>query len=311
MDSIKRDFMLRNSGLVVMLMALAFGTASAQRPQKFHRLLPPGNYSGVTPLGDNRFALVSDKSETDGFFVVRMEIDTIKGRIARMENEGFRSSGLPNRDVEAVCFFPPEKTIFIAGEKDNEVYEYHLDGQRTGRRLQMPEIFKNADPNYGIEALTYDSLRHRFFLTSERPLKGDSLLRIQTFDDQLQPSRQYFYRADKPISRKYFHGVAELCALGDGRLLALERQIRVPKLKIGAQTVIRIYEVTPADSALLEKRLVREFSTRINLVSRRFANYEGLCQPFPGWLLLVADSQNRHKKLLRDWFLLMRLQDKR
>ena len=283
-------------------------SAFGQKPQKFHKVLPPGNYSGIAALGNNRYALVSDKSEEDGFFVLRIEIDSIKGRIAVLENEGFRSSGLPNRDMEGICYHPSTNTVFISGEQDNEVYEYTLDGQRTGRRLEMPDIFKKANRNYGLESLTYDTQRHLFFTTTERPLKGDSLLRIQSFGDDLKPQRTYLYRPDSPISRKYFQGVSELCALDDGRLLVLERQIRVPKLKIGASCNVRIYEVFPSEDTFLEKKLLTEFRTRINLTSRKFANYEGFCQVAPDLLLLVADSQNRFKGFLRDWFLLYNIQ---
>lgn len=293
---------------VICLLMLACLPAMAQKPQRFHKVLPPGNYSGIAPLGDDRYAMVSDKSEEDGFFVLHIVIDSIKGRIIAVENEGFRSSGLPNRDMEGICYRPSTHTIFISGEKDNEVYEYTLDGQRTGRRLDMPAVFKQAEHNYGLESLTYDKRRHLFYTTTERPLKGDSLLLVQSFDDDLSPQRLYYYRPDVPISRKHFHGVSELCSLDDGRLLVLERQIHVSKLKIGASTIIRIYEVTPSDEPLLDKRLLMEFRTRVNLTSRKFANYEGLCQPKPNLLLLIADSQNRYRKILRDWFLLRKIE---
>lgn len=280
--------------------------ASAQRPQRFHKLLPPGNYSGIASLGNDRYAVVSDKTQEDGFYVFRILIDTIRGRITEVENEGFRSSGMPNRDMEGICYLPATNTVFICGEKDNEVYEYSLDGQRTGRKLEMPEPFRQADHNYGIESLTYDAQRHLFYLTTEHPLKGDSLLRIQTFGDDLKAQRQYLYQPDAPISSKHIYGVSELCALDDGRLLVLERQIRIPRLKLGASTVIRIYEVRPAEEPFLEKRLIKEFRTHMNFFSRRFANYEGLCQLSPSLLLLLADSQDRYKGILRDWFLLVR-----
>ena len=284
--------------------------AGAQRPQRFHKLMPPGNYSGIAPLGNDRFAVVSDKTPEDGFYVFHILTDTVRGRITEVENEGFRSSGLPNRDMEGICYRPSTNTVFISGEKDNEVFEYTLEGQRTGRRLEMPEMFKRADHNYGLESLTYDAERHLFYTTTEHPLKGDSLLRIQTFGDDLKPLYQYFYRPDAPISRKHFYGVSELCALDDGRLLVLERQIRVPRLKLGASTIIRIYEVYPAEGQFLEKRLVKEFRTHMNLFSRRFANYEGLCWLSPRLLLMVADSQNRYKGFLRDWFLLLQEPDR-
>lgn len=290
----------------LLLASCSLSLLQAQTPQRFPKALPAGNYSGITPLADDRYALVSDKSEEEGFFVVRIVIDSIRGRIFSLENEGFRSSGLPNRDIEGICYCPSTNTVFISGEQDNEVFEYTLDGQRTGRRLEMPAIFKEADHNYGLESLTYDARRHLFYTTSERPLKGDSLLRIQSFGDDLNPGRFYFYRPDVPISAKHFHGVSALCALDDGRLLVLERQIRVPRLKLGASTVIRIYEITPADDPMPAKRLLREFRTRLTLTSRRFANYEGLCQPAPNFLLLVADSQNRYKGFLRDWFVVIK-----
>ena len=276
---------------------------TAQKPQRFHKALPPGNYSGITPLGNGRYAVVSDKSEEDGFFILHISIDSIKGNIASLENEGFRSCGLPGRDGEGICYRPSTNTVFISGEQDNEVYEYELDGRRTGRRLDMPAMFKEADSNYGLESLAYDERRHLFFTTSERPLRGDSLLRIQTFGDDLKPGRCYMYCPDEPL-RKYRQGVSALCILRDGRLLVLERQIRIPRLRLGASTVIRIYEVTLTDEPILQKRLLREFRTRLTLTSRRFGNYEGMCQAAPHQLLLIADSQNRYKGFLRDWFLM-------
>jgi hypothetical protein len=142
----------------------------------------------------------------------------------------------------------------------------------------------------------------------------------------------YLYEPDAPISRKHVYGVSALCALDDGRLLVMERQIRVPKLKVGAKTLTRIYEVgfndekqtAKQDSTkqqgstkqqdstkqqaptkgqdLLKKKLVTEFRTRLSITSRKFANFEGFCQVSPSLLLLIADSQNQYKGVLRDWF---------
>ena len=296
---------MKKTIVLLYLMVLWTSVIIAQKPQRFHKALPAGNYSGITALGNSRYAVVSDKSETEGFFILHIETDSAKGCITSLENEGFQSSGLPNRDVEGICYRPTTNTVFISGEKDNEVYEYTLDGKRTGQRLEMPDIFKKAGHNYGLESLTYDRKRHLFYTTSERVLKGDSLLRIQSFSDNLKPGFCYYYKPDEPISKKHFYGVSELCALEDGRLLVLERQIHVPKLKLGASTIIRIYETTPTDKPILEKRLVKEFRTRLSLTSRKFANYEGLCEIQGNRLLLIADSQNRFKGFLRDWFLII------
>ena len=274
---------------------------SAQRQQHFHKQLPAGNYSGICAIGNDCFALVDDKAPTDGFRLVRILFDADGQRISSLEDLGYRSSGLPNRDMEGICYRPSTNTLFISGEADNEVYEYTLDGQRTGRRLVMPDDVKRASHNFGLEALTYDAVNHLFFTTTERPLPGDSTLRILAFGDDLQLKHTYHYQPDAPVNRKYFHGVSELCALDDGRLLVLERQIRVPRLKIGAKTLIRIYEVSPGSDEHLQKQLVTEFRTRLSITSRQFANFEGLCQVSPSLLLLIADSQNQYKGILRDW----------
>ena len=175
---------MKKTIVLLYLMVLWTSVIIAQKPQRFHKALPAGNYSGITALGNNRYAVVSDKSETEGFFILHIETDSVKGCITSLENEGFQSSGLPNRDIEGICYRPTTNTVFISGEKDNEVYEYTLDGKRTGQRLEMPDIFKKAGHNYGLESLTYDRKRHLFYTTCERLLKGDSLLRIQSFSDK-------------------------------------------------------------------------------------------------------------------------------
>ena len=284
---------------------------SAQRQQQFRKLMPKGNYSGICPLGNGRYALVDDKAKSDGFRLAAISIDTTQQRITAVEDLGYRSSGLPNRDMEGICYRPSTQTLFISGEADNEVYEYTLDGQRTGRRLEMPTDIKRASHNYGLEALTYDARRHLFYAMTERPLPGEQVVRLMVFGDDLRLKHVYLYEPDAPISRKHVYGVSALCALSDGRLLVMERQIRVPKLKVGAKTLTRIYEVEAPTKGqdLLKKKLVTEFRTRLTITSRNFANFEGFCQVSPSLLLLIADSQNQYKGVLRDWFRLELLKD--
>ena len=277
----------------------------AQRQQHFRKQLPAGNYSSICAIGNDCFALVDDKAPTDGFRIVRILFNADGQRISSLEDLGYRSSGLPNRDMEGICYRPSTNTLFISGEADNEVYEYTLDAQRTGRRLAMPDNIKRASHNYGLEALTYDAVNHLFYTTTERPLPGDSLIRLLAFGDDLQLKREYLYQPDQPLSPKHIYGVSEVCALSDGRLLVMERQIRVPRLKIGASTLTRIYEVAPGSDEHLQKQLVTEFRTRLSITSRKFANFEGLCQVSPSLLLLIADSQNQYKGFLRDWFRLI------
>ena len=156
---------MKKTCLLLALMVPVLAAAQAVRvmkPQHFKRQLPAGNYSGIAPIGDDRYAVVSDKADGDGFYVFRLRIDTVQGRIVEAVNEGYRSSGLPNRDMEGIAYRPSTGTLFISGEADNEVYEYRLDGERTGRRLQVPAELQQAAPNYGLESLAYDVQARRF-----------------------------------------------------------------------------------------------------------------------------------------------------
>lgn len=305
-----------------------FTSVRVNRQQRFHRSVPPGNYSGITHIGGNRYALVSDKAAEDGFFIFRIDIDSVSGKIKNVVNEGYRTSGLPNRDMEGIAWFPAAGTLFVCGEGDNEVYEYGLDGRRTGRRLAVPhEYAAAAGGNYGLESLTYNAVTHRFWTTTESTLPADgqpaspshpvrNRLRLQSFGDDLQPAGQYFYETDEPAARKrplhYAMGVSELCALDDGCLLVLEREFfSSPSVIPHAGVSCRLYlvnpQAAPGPGAVLGKTLVAAFRTRLNLLRQNLANYEGMClgpklADGSRVLIMVSDSQNRYKGILRDWF---------
>jgi hypothetical protein len=289
------------------------GFLKLNRQQKFSRTIPAGNYSGITPIGNDRYAVVCDKS-VDGFFVFHLELDSLTGKILHVENEGFRASGYKNRDQEDIVFHPASRTLYICGEADNEIYEYSLDGKRTRHRLHSADRFRHLSHDYGLEALCYDSESGRFYAMSEHPAAEDSLIRLTAFDEVGTIIRQWSYRLDATPKKHYGRsvcGVSALCALGEGRLLVLERTIRVPRIKIGSWVETRLYEIIPTDDALLseqilEKRLICRFRTHMNLFRQNLANYEGMCvakheDGNSTILLLIADSQNQYHGLLRDW----------
>lgn len=305
--------MTRTHILIVALLCAVPLSVSAQllkanKQQKFPKDIPAGNYSGITPIGNDRYAVVSDKTE-DGFYVFHIDIDTVTGRILAVSNEGFFGSGRPSRDQEGIAWNSRSRSLYISGEADNCILEYSVDGKPTGRQLQVPPFFSRLSHNYGLESLCYDADVHRFYTISERPAQGDSLLFLTAFDDDGQPIGQYSYTLDPlPDKRKgtFLNGVSELCAIGDGRLLVLERTLRIPPLKIGSYADCRLYIVNPLDGRPLTKTLLHSFRTRINLLRRNFANYEGMCvarrlSDGSIILLMVADSQNRSHGILRDW----------
>ena len=260
------------------------------RQISFDAEIPPGNYSGITPIGNGLYAVVDDKMQ-DGFYVFSLRFNQ-RGELTSVYNVGFLDSGNANRDAEGIVFVPSTKTIFTSGEKRNDVFEYGLDGKPTFRELMIPDVFKKAKPNRGLESLAYNAITHLFWTTTESPLKEDSILRLQSFGDDLQPRESFSYRLDDPD-------------LDDGSLLILEREALTTKEKLGSWVNCKIYQVNPWNSS--DKHLVHEWKTSISLFHQDYANYEGMClgpklEDGSQVILLISDSQNRYSGFLSDWF---------
>ena len=305
------------------------------RQRSFQKSVPAGNYSGITWLGDDRYAVVSDKSSTDGFFVFRIDIDSVKGRIRRVANLGFRSSGLPNRDVEGIAWIPGRQTLMAVGEADSRIVEYGLDGNPTGWSLQLPP----AAMTHGYESLSYDSHSRRLWTmpeasasstqnvttgalsvheTFEVPsgaVRGALPLLSVSLDDTTHIATPYLYIPDAPRKkpargRPYVCGVSEVLTLDDGALLVLEREVWMARSGVRSAVWCKLYRVFPAEQLTdkpMQKQLVASWKTSFPSVPPRIANYEGMTlgprlADGSQTIILVSDSQNRYKGLLRDWF---------
>lgn len=302
----------------------------------FQKQIPKGNYSGITWIGGDRYALVSDKMPYSGFYIFQITLDPLSGDIVNMKNTGFYASSIPGHDEEDICFHPADSLLFIAREADNKIVGYDLRGHLTKKELTLPSVFKSAVSNYGIESLTYNAHTHRFWTTSESTLKEDGLqstfhnrvknrLRLLSFDDNLQLVSQFAYQMDEPVQQlnasNQAIGVSSLAALDDGTLLVLERQILVTKNKLGSFVINRIYSTKPdlegtktignhtltEKSPFLAKTLLLEWKTSLSIFHQNLANYEGMClgprlSDGSQVILLCADSQNQYGGILRDWF---------
>ena len=295
------------------------------KQRAFPKTVSAGNYSGITWLGGSRYAVANDKSPTAGFYLMTIDIDSITGELLSVREDTFLTSGQPNRDEEGICYVPQNQTIFVSGEKDQEILEYNLQGQLTGRKLNIPEVFKTSYSNGGFEALTYQVQTHRFWTTTEHTLKADgekpsierkikNRLRLQSFGDDLQPKEQYWYETDSTNIRKKkgrsILGVSGLVALDDGRIVVLERELYFPKQQIGSYSLVKLYLIDPSQcqpGEILQKTLLIAFKTKVNLLRRNFANFEGIClgpklTDGRQLLVLVCDSQNHYRGILKDWY---------
>lgn len=296
--------------VVLPLLAAAQITVSENKQKSFPQTVPPGNYSGITWLGGNRYAVVSDKAAHDGFFIFEIDVDSITGEILSAESREFKSAGLPSRDDEGIAYNPHTATILISGEADNVIKEYAMDGRPTGRAISPTPLYSRLPGNLGLEALSYNATTHTLWTCNE-----GSPVYVQTYDDSLKPQATYSYDLDAPVADKrkaqfYAHGIGTVCALDDGSLLLLEREFYVPKKKIGSFVNCKLF-LCPTNSFRdqqkpLAKQLLTTWRTRLNLTRRDIANYEGMClgpQLVDGSrvLILVADSQNQYRGVLKDW----------
>ena len=311
--------------LALLPLTLLAQEATLHKQRAFPKTVSAGNYSGIAWLGGTKYAIANDKSPTAGFYLMTIETDNLTGELLMVREDTFLTSGLPNRDEEGICYMPQTQTVFVSGEDDQEILEYNLQGQLTGRKLNIPEIFKTAYSNGGFEALTYQVATQRFWTTSENTLKADgqkptvkrkigNRLRLQSFGDDLQPKEQYWYETDSAVTRKHkgrsILGVSGLAALDDGRIVVLEREMYFPKKQIGSYSLVKLYLVDPTQQQpgeVLQKTLLAEFRTKVNLTRRNFANFEGICvgprlADGRQLLVLVCDSQNQYRGVMKDWF---------
>ena len=311
--------------LALLPLTLLAQEATLHKQRAFPKTVSAGNYSGIAWLGGTKYAIANDKSPTAGFYLMTIETDNLTGELLMVREDTFLTSGLPNRDEEGICYMPQTQTVFVSGEDDQEILEYNLQGQLTGRKLNIPEVFKTAYSNGGFEALTYQVATQRFWTTSENTLKADgqkptvkrkigNRLRLQSFGDDLQPKEQYWYETDSAVTRKHkgrsILGVSGLAALDDGRIVVLEREMYFPKKQIGSYSLVKLYLVDPSQQQpgeVLQKTLLAEFRTKVNLTRRSFANFEGICvgprlADGRQLLMLVCDSQNQYRGVMKDWF---------
>lgn len=300
--------------------SLSSWAAAYHDPLKLSRWgIPAANYSGITPFGEGRYAVVSDKEKLDGFYEWQIDQDAQTGQVVHVSYIGFHgqmpldtnTEGISLRDAEDIVYCPQRSSFFICGEGYQDIIEVDANGQRTDYELPVPDHLRTIYPNYGFEALAYDATQHIFYTTTENTLPADGILtsasnhglarlRIQSFvakPAQAQDSvkmeftagPEYIYPLDMPrvkhVGNSYAHGVVAMTALGEGRVAVLEREAYVSQSYLGSWVYNKIYIINTnvSDGSYLEKQFVAGWDTHLRAFDYGWANYEGMClgQPLP------------------------------
>jgi len=310
---------------LLFLVGLSWESAFAQGPVVEHlqqrRLeIAPGQYSGITHVADDVYAVVHDKARGGGLFFSTLQFlaDGSIGSVSAFETD---AGGAEGRDNEDVVFVPETQTLFVSAEGDQSIREYTLDGRETGRSLRIPKALKGCAPNAGFEALAYAD--GTFWTTTESPLPGETQHRLQSFSlRNLTAGKSWNYQADTPTvgeteaasAKAYVFGISAITALPDERLIVLEREVYVPGggffEMMGSFTVNSLFLIDPLHdkSKVLQKTLLTRFYTNfLNL-----ANFEGMClgptlQDGRQTLLLLADSQDGSQGLTGEYIRVLAL----
>ena len=164
-------------------------TVVREFPQKsYPRFVPAGNYSGITHLHDDVYAVVSDKSDSVLFFKFRIQVDELTGELRHVENLGYdvmvdgsrydgkswigKDRGFDHEAIAKVS----DSTLMVASEGFFRIREFFINpssrNAEWNSRLRKIECPSAAfAPNYAFESLAFDSVRHYLWTIPESTLQ--------------------------------------------------------------------------------------------------------------------------------------------
>ncbi len=227
-----------------------------------------------------------DKSRV---YPVSLAIDPATGAI-REQTLGAEFTPESLGDAEGIALDPQSGKLWVSDEGNPPtIAEYGLDGAATGRSAQVSAIQRDCrnDRNYSLEALTISPDGLTMWTANEQALKCDgptskgnstvsTVVRLTRFTRETpqanwEAAGEWAYACDTcepvPSSLSMFasqvsqfseNGLSGLCALPDGSLLALEREV-----SIASRGRCRIYRVTTG--ALADATEVSDFPALTNV----------------------------------------------
>ena len=273
----------------------------------FRRSLLPASLSGISWAGGNTYYAVSDDVFTGEVGLYPMTIDLATNGLSvtscSIPSPTNRISLAKAYDLEDVAFDAVNGTMWVADETRGTVKEYRVADGTVVRTLSLPEELKKTRSNLGIESLTLSPDGKTLWTCTEEALACDGarssptngttvrLLKYTrpTAKEGFTLADMYSYTTDAWSQRfdyvgKGRRGVSGLCALPDGSLLVLERELSFGgahplKAAATARLSFDVYRVEfPRGSGGLVATNVR----KVKLASGggpvfAFGNYEGIC----------------------------------
>ena len=211
--------------------------------------LKVGGLSGIVPAPDGTWLAVVDNEGETPARVFRLvftvgENGATAGEAGRpVVREAIRLEGFhgKNFDGEGIAL-APSGNLLVSSETEPSIRELSPAGKLLGE-LPVPSIFRagkgtGVRGNQGFESLSLAPDGRTLWTANERALQQDApdtkdrpspvrLLRYERQGERFVPGAQLVYEVEgieNPGTGFSIRGLAELLALSDGRLLAVERE---------------------------------------------------------------------------------------
>lgn len=294
----------------LMILPAAAEAVSMTAGTTFSRATYPRSLSGITYAGGNTFYAVADDASNgeNGIYpyTITLSADgkTVSSATTCTTNNAVKLSG--TSDLEAIAFDPASGNVWVADESKKTIKEYNPTTGAIISTLDYPAIMKQNVGNYGFEALTISGDGLTLWTCNEEALTCDgarssysagTTVRLVKFTratvrDAWTLAAMYPYTTEKwkyseDVSSKARRGVSDLCALPDGSLLVLERDLSFSSPFSGYLS-FAVYHVVNPDWATDVSSFVSLSNTTWNAVSKTslatgsgslfsYGNFEGMC----------------------------------
>ena len=306
----------------------------------------PKSTSGITYCGGDSFYVVADDGNDTtyelGLHAFTFQFRDDDGSYTMFHRKPSTASEVraghvtleKTFDLEACAYDPGSGNVWAANEAGsgsaaaNTIREYNPKTGKIVSELTVPNVIRqNARGNFGLEALTVSGDGLTLWTCNEEALTCDgnrssasesTTVRLVKFtrattSDAFQLAAMYGYTVPKwehssggMASSSQRNGVSGLCALPDGTLLVLERELsndyfvnRICIADVRSATNVKDFaalkETTWTGAARTVLKRFWSGGGDVNLLSRTAYNYEGIClgprEPNGNHLLmLIADA---------------------
>ena len=258
----------------------------------------PASLSGIAWAGGMSYYAVSDDAFTNevGLYPLTLELASngLSVVSCKIPSSSRRIRLAEAYDLEDVAFDAVNGTVWAVDETRRTVKEYRLADGAVLRTLKLPDFLRQDRSNLGMESLALGEDACTLWTCTEEALTCDGprsspaagttvrLLKFTRPDARgdFTLTGSYPYTTDAwsqahDFDGKGRRGVSGLCALPDGSLLVLERELSFggSNALTAATTARLFFAVYRVDAASGAKEKLASGGGRVF----SFGNYEGIC----------------------------------